>query len=414
MLSFSWQKIPLIERIRRLRSFLPIVIVLVVLGYQLLIARILMDMFGHFVHFTVEIAFYSLVGPAVTWMSLKWIEQGLEEKETLERQVQSQSQQLASLASASADAIISLDNQNNILSWNRGAKNLFGYLDTEIIGESLEKILPESFVLQEYLKRDGIVQDFETEVKSKNGQSVTINLTQTQVDDEVNEAPISLMIMRDITTQRERRAILEEERARIARDLHDGVAQTLYFLALKADMAHSRIEQQPHETAEDLQEIGRETRKVIREIRRTIFALRPLDWKDNGFIPALHQFVEDFAEQVGWQAKFKVDQTISLPSRLEPTIFRLIQESLNNVAKHAEAKNVSVYLKQITDGYPKVLIQVSDDGIGFDQKEESSYGIGLNQMQQRVLAYDGAFEVVSGIGQGTTVNTEIPLVGNRL
>lgn len=413
MFDFSWQKKPLVERIRLLRYILPGAIIIVVIVYQLLVARQLEEQFGHFVHYSVEISFYSLAGPAVTWMTLTWIERSLEEKETLERQVRSQTQQLASLASASADAIISLDSQRNILSWNRGARNLFGYLDNEIIGQPLKIILPDSLALEERIKRDGIVQDFETKALSKEGRLISVNLTQTQVENEIADNSVSLIIMRDITTLRERSAVLEEERSRIARDLHDGVAQTLYFLALKADMVSSNLQSENNQAAAELREMGKETRNVIRDIRRTIFALRPLDWSEQGFYLALRQFVEGFSEQVGWQVEFDIDSDLTLPSRLEPVVFRLVQESLNNVAKHADAENISVYLHKGEEGFLNISLRIVDDGIGFDLDQISNGGLGLGQMRQRTTAYGGVFNVHSQPGYGTTIDAQIPLFGVR-
>ncbi len=215
--------------------------------------------------------------------------------------------------------------------------------------------------------------------------------------------------MRDITARRERAAILEEERARIARDLHDGAAQILYLLALKADMAAQQVSQNPDQVIADLVEIGQRSRQVIREIRRTIFALRPLDWSREGFLPALRRFAKDFAEQLNWQISFEVNvDQLSIPSRLEPTVFRLVQESLNNVAKHTEARQVWITLSQ-GGATPHMTLTIRDDGLGFDPAVTRSSGLGLKQMQQRVKAVGGAFSVESTTGQGTMMTARLPL-----
>lgn len=410
MPQFSWKNLPLVDRIRWLRYILPPTIALIVIIYQLGVAQTLHDEFGHLAHYLVEIAFYSLLGPLVTWITLVWVENGLREKNALERQVRAQTHQLTSLAAASADAIISLDHNSRITSWNQGAQRMFGYIESEITGQPLSKLLLDTTVLEERLQRLGVVQNFETTAVAQDGHKVTVDLTQTRMQADTADVPVSLLIMRDITTRREREAILEEERARIARDLHDGVAQTLYFLALKADMAQEQIAQNPQDVAAELKEIGRESRRVIREVRRTIFALQPLDWSQGEFLPALRDFVERFAEQVGWQISFDVDEPLTLPPRMEPTIFRIIQESLNNVAKHSPATHVQVQLSHI-DNSPRLSLTIKDDGQGFDLAKITNSGFGLGQMRRRVETLGGDFSIESHGGRGTTVRAYLPLLG---
>lgn len=347
----------------------------------------------------------------VTWLTLIWVERRVAEKDSLEKQVRAQTQQLASLTATSADAILSLDHMDRIVSWNQGAAKLFGYTKSEIIGAPLGKLLRDTSALEERLQRDGWVQEFETTAVGRDGRVVTVELTQTRITGEVEDELVSLLIIRDITARRERDAILEEERARIARDLHDGVAQTLYFLSLKADMARGQVFHNPQKVTGELKEIGSETRRVIREVRRTIFALRPLDWTNGGFFPALQRFVDGYAEQVGWQVDFDIDRKVlSLPTLLEPTVFRLVQESLNNVAKHARARRVEIQLRRL-DKPHRILLRVSDDGSGFDQTEADHGGLGLGQMQRRVATLGGEFSVKSQSGRGTIVSAQLPLPG---
>ena len=206
----------------------------------------------------------------------------------------------------------------------------------------------------------------------------------------------------------EREAVRREERARIARDLHDGVAQTLYFMALKADMARQQLVQQPQQIAIELKEIGQTARQVIREVRRTIFALRPLEWSANGFLPALHQFVTGFAEQVGWQATVDIDESDpAVPARLEPTIFRLVQESLNNVAKHAHASEIRVRIYH--DGLNGQLrVEIQDNGCGFEPATVDGRGLGLGQLRTRVKTSGGEFQVESEPARGTVISAHFP------
>ena len=401
-----WKEQPLLVRIRHLRYILPPSLALLVVGYQLGVAQALERSYGHLVHYGVEIAFYSLAGPVVTWLTLAWVEGRLAEKEALEQEVRARDQHLATLTAASADAILSLDGAGQITSWNQGAAKMFGYRPEAIIGQPIINLLPDAPVLADRLGRDGVIQNYETLGLKKDGQAITVELTQTMLNNQMAEAPASSLIMRDVTLRRQRNAILEEERARIARDLHDGVAQTLYFLALKADMAGQQLHQDPGSVAVALEEIGRQTRRIIREVRRTIFALRPLDWTQGGFLPALRRFSRDFAEQLGWQLTFEADdESLAIPPKLEPTLFRLVQESLNNVAKHANAKQVWINLY----GTEILTLTVRDDGQGFDRQATNNNGLGLRQMRQRTEAVGGTFKLESEPEKGTVITAHLLL-----
>ncbi len=297
----NWRQLSLIERIRWLRFLLPPFLAVWVVTYQLGFAQALETAYGHAVHYGVEIAFYSLAGPAVTWITLVWVERKLQEQEALERQIQA--------------------------------------------------------------------------------------------------------------AQQEKTAVLAEQRARIARDLHDGVAQTLYFLALKTDSLRSRLASDA-ETVTDLREMGQKTRQVIRDVRRTIFALRPLDWAPGEFTSSLHTFVAGFAEQVGWQTAVHIEPALHIPSALEPTVFRLVQESLNNVAKHAQADRVEVKLTTVEYGRWLHLV-IRDNGAGFTPQSTNNHGYGLAQMKTRVQTAGGDFLVESEPGQGTAVSARLRLRGNN-
>ncbi len=413
MSTTDWKNPPLIERIRWLRYVLPPILAVVVVAYQLGVAQRLAERYGHPLHYAVEIAFYSLVGPIVTWVTLIWIEHSLAEKEQLERQVQARTQQLASLTAVSADAILSLDTNGRISSWNRGAERMLNYKAEEIVGQPLTALLPEAEQLANRLHQQGEVQNFETMARMADGRLIPVDLSQTRQTTGPKDSLASLIIMRDITVRREREAILEEERARIARDLHDGVAQTLYFLALKADMARQQVAENPDQVRADLKEIGQKIRQVIRDVRRTIFALRPLDWARQGFLPALKQFVHDFAEQVGWQANMEIAPDVVVPPRLEATVFRLVQESLNNVAKHAEATQIWVQICTESEENGRFLqIIIRDNGRGFDPTQTKAGGLGLEQMDARVKAVNGRWHITSRPHQnGTTITFHLPLTG---
>jgi PAS domain S-box-containing protein len=219
-----------------------------------------------------------------------------------------------------------------------------------------------------------------------------------------------LAIVRDITERKAHEAIIEEERERIARDLHDGLAQSLYFLGLKIDFLAKQVLQNPETTHQELRALKKTVQASIQEIRRTIFALRPVDL-DAGFDIATRTYVREFGEQAGLQIDYSFDgNEDDLPRVLEPVLFRLVQEALNNVAKHAGSNRAWVDLT--IHPAQAAILEIRDNGIGFNADRlptANGAKLGLSQMHQRVAAAGGTFSVNSVPTQGTTLHAEIPI-----
>ncbi len=399
-----WQQLTLVDRIRTLRYIMPLVLIPIVVIYQLQIAVRLEAAYGHTVHYAAEISFYSFVGPVVTWMTLVWVERRLKEKEALEREVRLRREQLDGLTSTSPDAILSLDSKNRITSWNQGAARLFGFSAEDMLGQPVWNLLPDAEDLDRLVPDWSDTQSVEMTAIAINEMPVQVDLTQAILDNE----GVRLLILRDITLRSERAAILEEERARITRDLHDGLAQTLYFIALKADMAREQLSNGLKAEADNFADISRQARGAIREVRRAIFSLKPMEWENGNFLSALSGFVEDFAKETNLKASFRSNlQEGQVPPRLQLQIFRLVQESLNNVAKHAGAGQVLVEIQAIKDN-KELKVLVTDDGSGFDPSEISG-GFGIQQMNKRVARVQGTVQITGRPGHGTQVEARLPM-----
>jgi PAS domain S-box-containing protein len=420
-----WREMPVQERVAYLRWSLPLAIMAIAVLYQLGFARSVEENFGHDTHYLVEVLFYGLVGPTVTWVTLTWISRWLAEKEEAERRVREQERTLASITTASADAIISLDPAGVIRSWNRGAHAIFGYPPEAVIGQPFDILLQpemredgELARIAAGVERKGFLQDYETAMTTADGRTVSVSLTWTRLHDEEGLSAGSSVILRDVTWRKEQQAIVDEERTRIARELHDGLAQDLFFLRLKIDQCRKLLQSDPTRRsalADELTAIKASLQRSLRDVRRAIFALRPLDLERLGFFPALRKFVEEFGEQNEVAVTLDVrGPEAALPSRLEPTLFRLIQESLNNVAKHAAAQQAQVVLDLTRP--EAVLLSVCDNGHGFasDASRDNGHhaGLGLVQMRERVEAAGGTFMVESAPGAGTRVSAFLSFPGN--
>jgi signal transduction histidine kinase len=204
---------------------------------------------------------------------------------------------------------------------------------------------------------------------------------------------------------------IAEERARIAREIHDGVAQLLAFTLLKLGLADKLMSKNPQKAVEALEQARETVRETIKELRRSIFALRPVDLERYGFVETVRRYVLDFGQQNDIKVHVTIGDLPTLSVKQEAVLFRIFQEAMHNVAKHAKAGVVEVELGTAADGM--AFVAVRDDGQGFDpqavgDRVTSAGGIGLKQMRERVEARGGRLEVVSGAGNGTTISAAIP------
>ena len=149
-------------------------------------------------------------------------------------------------------------------------------------------------------------------------------------------------------------------------------------------------------------------RASIREIRRTIFSLRQLAWPEGEFLPALKSFIQGYAEEMGWEMIFEQNFNKKIPTVIQTVIIRLVQEALNNTAKHANARRMHMKLSHTRENY-SICVDLQDDGCGFEIDNLPRRGLRLSQMQQRVAEAGGTFEIHTQPGKGTCIQVEIPI-----
>lgn len=230
--------------------------------------------------------------------------------------------------------------------------------------------------------------------------------------------------VRDRTAQleqrnREREVLLgkvmtaqEEERKRIARDLHDQVGQALTSLTMRLGSAETALGERDPETAEQLAVLRQAASDTIEEVRRLIGDLRPSILDDMGLAAAVGWYLESHLERAGVNTSLEVTGfNGKLPARVEITAFRVVQEAVNNIMKHASARNATVTLVR-TDA--DVEGEVRDDGSGFDVSLvvpalAGNRAVGLLGMRERVNLIGGSMRIQSESGEGTVVSFRIPL-----
>ena len=196
-----------------------------------------------------------------------------------------------------------------------------------------------------------------------------------------------------------------EERQRLARELHDSVSQALYGIILGTDAARTLLDRDPGRITEPLEYVLSLAKAGLAEMRALIFELRPESLATEGLIAAL----EKQAALV--QARHKIAVHVSLcdepdaPLEVKEALYRIAQEALNNTVKHAQAERVELHLEQNAD---EILLEVRDDGGGFDPESSFPGHLGLKSMRERVAHLGGTLRIESAPGEGTRIRAQIP------
>ena len=211
-------------------------------------------------------------------------------------------------------------------------------------------------------------------------------------------------------------AAQEEERQRIARELHDGVGPALASLNIRLRTARKLLERDQHPAAGEIEELAELAQANIQDIRRLIYDLRPAALDELGLAPALREYVARYREEQGLEVALALpalspvegpESDERLPATLETALFRIVQEALANVAKHAQARRVEVTM---TRDRGEVTLRIADDGRGFDpQAPRPGTHLGLWSIPERVEQLGGRFEVESTPGRGTKLTVTIPV-----
>ena len=204
----------------------------------------------------------------------------------------------------------------------------------------------------------------------------------------------------------------EEERKRIAREIHDEPTQVLTGILMRLDNIGQRLENQKELDKEEIESVKPGVRAAIESLQSITSDLRPQALDDLGLVPALQWFAQQRLGNDGIEVDFNVGgRHDRLPQIIEVAAFRIVQEAINNVAKHANATDVYV---RLDFGMASICGQVRDNGVGFDSGNVNlgpivGAGLGLLGMQERAAILGGSLSVVSSQSDGTVVDFEIPL-----
>lgn len=204
---------------------------------------------------------------------------------------------------------------------------------------------------------------------------------------------------------------MEEERKRIARELHDETSQSLTSILVNLEVVEHMLPDQASEVAHRVHLTKEITQRTLDETRRLMYDLRPSVLDDLGLVPALRWFISQRVQPAGLQVEFEASGlTNRLPEDLETALFRIMQEAITNAVKHAKAKRLIVSLVRDSG---RIIGRVQDDGIGIHpvtavSKNDRDRGLGLFGMQERASLVGGSVQIHSGPGKGTTVTVSVP------
>ncbi|MFV0559133.1 MAG: sensor histidine kinase [Enterococcus sp.] len=205
-----------------------------------------------------------------------------------------------------------------------------------------------------------------------------------------------------------REEILEAERHRLARELHDSVSQQLFAAMMMMSALNEQAQKNdtPEKFRKQLALVADIINASQSEMRALLLHLRPVNLEGKRLKQGIEQLLRELQTKIQISLKWDVED-VTLPTVIEDHLFRIVQELLSNTLRHAKADELEVYLHRIENN---ILLRVVDDGVGFDVEQSKAGSYGLNNIRERVIGIGGTCKIISFKGQGTSIEIKIPLV----
>jgi PAS domain S-box-containing protein len=344
---------------------------------------------------------------------------------------------VGSIMDSAMDAIVSCDDQSRIVLFNSAAERVFGYKVADIKGQPLDLLMPARFRERhgEHISRFGKTGQTS---RRMGDQTVLWGIRSTGEEFPI-EASIShlsetgrkfyTVILRDITERfraeealrrsREQlrklaaaaHLVREQEKSRIARELHDELGQALTALKIDLGWIESRLSSDDKGILEKLHSMTNVLDHTVAATRRISADLRPLMLDDLGLLPAAEWLAQNFSERTGIPCEFACNVSeLSLESEQATAVFRMLQESLTNAARHSHATQVEVNI--FREGND-VTLTVRDNGMGFSlDRDRKIDSFGLLGIEERAYLLGGQVHITSAPGAGTEIEIRIPTTGS--
>ncbi len=345
----------------------------------------------------------------------------------VELALQQEASYLSLLIESSGHAIITLNTNGDIQSWNAGAEKLFGWRREEVIGRPYSAVCSSANecaneAIAQVIETAQPVHNHESECRRRNGEPVSLMTTFSPILDSNGTVTGIVSIATDVSERnhleneqigRQRAEAILHEREMLARELHDNLSQDLSYVQMQAATIRELLAQNRMAEADTmlsrLADVAQATQNDVREQIRNLYT-RPAP---QGFMPALRKYLAEFEELTDIQVEFRAPEPVSsfdLASEVELQFMRIIQEALNNVRKHARANKVTVGL---TSEPSQLIAAISDDGQGFTQdapEDTAADGkhFGLRIMQERAQEVGGSVVIQSTPGRGSRITIRMP------
>ena len=357
----------------------------------------------------------------------------IRQRQAANRSLRNIQAQMGDIVESAMDPIITVDEAQDILVFNSAAEQVFGWTAAEIIGQPLERLVPARFRAghRQHIERFGVTG---TTSRRMGGQTVLTALHASGAEFPIEASiskhseeghPLYTVIVRDVTARvraeealRRSEAELrelgaaahqarEQEKSRISRELHDELGQTLMSLQMDVAWCRQHANGADAQLAGKLERMDGLLRATVAATRRIAADLRPLMLDDLGLAAAAEWLVENFTEGTGVPCRLAMEVSDSDISDVQASaVFRTIQESLNNAAKHACASSVDVVVDR-HEGQLRVTVR--DDGVGFaPDKPRNPRSFGLLGLRERTSMLGGHARIDSAPGRGTSIEVSFP------
>ncbi|MDT8862008.1 sensor histidine kinase [Alkalihalobacillus sp. MEB130] len=201
-------------------------------------------------------------------------------------------------------------------------------------------------------------------------------------------------------------AAVTEERQRLARDLHDAVSQQLFAISMMTAAIKETMSQSSDPAVEQIKMVEKMANTAQAEMRALLLHLRPAHLEGKSLKDGIHQLFIEMEEKYGMVVSVTIQEDLKIPKGIEDQIFRMVQEAISNVLRHAKATQLELQLKQTAK---ELKVKLIDNGIGFDAKNVQQNSYGLHTMKERMTEIGGTLQIVSVPNKGTQIEANIPI-----